>query len=61
MLHVLAEIDSVTGTQNCHVPYFQKLVRGKEYVSVSINICPWQDPMQLGIKVSQDSPNDRPD
>ena len=23
----------------------------QEYVSVSINICPWQDPMQLGIKV----------
>ncbi len=25
----------------------------KEYVSVSIDICPWQDPMQLGIKVPE--------
>ncbi len=22
----------------------------KDYVAVSIDICPWQDPMQLGIK-----------
>ncbi len=24
----------------------------EEYVSISINICPWQDPMQMGIKVT---------
>ncbi len=24
---------------------------GKEYVSITINICPWQDPMHLGTKV----------
>ena len=23
----------------------------KEYVAVSINICPWQNPMRLGIKL----------
>ncbi len=28
-----------------------KLVLAKECVAVSINICPWQDPIKFGIKI----------
>ncbi len=37
--------------QNWLIPVFWRFKVDKECVAVSINICPWQDPMQFGIKV----------